>query len=336
MGRELEAVGVNLLLGPSLDVLDNPRPELQGYPGTRTFGGDAYWVSQMGSAYISGVHQGSEGRIATVAKHFPGQGASDRRPDTEVATVQKPLSALQQVELAPFQAVTERAAAPDAVTDAMMTSHVRYKGFQENPRQLTPPISLAPELQTIMSEFSDWRARGGLLVTDALGVRALKRYYQAYEPERFPTRRVTQEAFLAGNDLLLLSQFDRDGVWSQQLANMEDAIAYFEQKYQEDPAFRARVDESLARIIRLKLKLYPGLSWQETQRSSDALTETLNQGPDKVAQIARAGITLIYPGATELADRLPSPPLADRTRPHLHRRSPARRLRRLSRCPGHP
>ncbi len=311
VGRELEAVGINLLLGPSLDVLDNPRPELKGYPGSRTFGGDAYWVAQMGQAYITGVHVGSEDKVATVAKHFPGQGASDRRPDREVATVQKPLPALQQVELAPFRSVTEEATTLEETTDAMMTSHVRYKGFQENPRQLTPPISLAPELQTIMDGFDGWRSRGGILVSDALGVRALKRYYQAYEPERFPTRRVTQEAFLAGNDLLILSEFDRDGVWTAQLANMEDSITFFRQKYEEDPAFRARVDQSLDRIIKLKLKLYPQLSWAETQQTDDDLEEVLDQESDLVTLIARTANTLIFPGATEIADRLPSPPLVD-------------------------
>lgn len=310
VGRELSAVGVNLLLGPSLDVLDNPRPELKGYPASRTFGGDAYWVAQMGKAYITGVHQGSNHKVATVAKHFPGQGASDRRPDREVATVQKPLSSLQQVELVPFHSVTDLADNETATTDALMTSHVRYKGFQENPRQLTPPISLAPELQTIMEGFSDWRSAGGVLVSDALGVRALKRYYQAYEPDRFPTRRVAQEAFLAGNDLLILSQFDRDGIWSAQLANMEDSINFFRQKYEEDPAFRSRVDDSVTRIIRLKLRLYPHLNWSETQNKAEALTQ-LNQGNDLVTEIARTANTLIFPGATEIADRLPSPPLPD-------------------------
>ncbi len=310
VGRELQTVGVNLLLGPSLDVLDNPRPELKGYPGSRTFGGDAYWVAQMGKAYITGVHEGSSGRVATVAKHFPGQGASDRRPDREVATVQKSLSSLQQVELVPFAAVTEAANVVTDTTDALMTSHVRYKGFQENPRQLTPPISLAPELQTIMGGFKNWRDRGGLLVSDSLGVGALKRYYQAYEADRFPSRRVAQEAFVAGNDLLFLAQFDREGNWDQQRANMEDAIAFFRQKYDEDPAFRARVDVSTTRILRLKLRLYPQLSWQETQHAADAIANTLNQGNDLVAQVARSAITLIYPGATELADRLPSAPLA--------------------------
>ncbi len=333
VGRELSAVGVNMVLGPSLDVLDNPRPELKGYAGTRTFGGDPYWVARMGQAYIQGVHVGSQGRLATVAKHFPGQGASDRRPDQEVATVQKSLTDLQQVELPPFLAVTEQAPMPDAITDAMMTSHVRYKGFQENPRQLTPPISLAPELQTIMGNFTQWRDQGGVLVSDALGVGALKRYYQIYEPNRFPHRRVAQEAFLAGNDLLFLAEFDRDGVWDQQMANIIDVMAYFAQKYQEDPQFRARVDASLARILRLKLKLYPHLSWQETQRSPEVLTEALNQGWDNVAAVAREANTLIYPGVTELADRLPSAPLASE---RILIFTDARPLQECPQCPAQP
>jgi beta-N-acetylhexosaminidase len=66
LGRELEALGVNMLLGPSLDVIEDPRPEGPGDLGVRTFGGDPYWVSLMGEAYIAGVHDGSNGRIAVI------------------------------------------------------------------------------------------------------------------------------------------------------------------------------------------------------------------------------------------------------------------------------
>ena len=40
VGQELAALGVNMLLGPSLDVLDKPRPTLPGALGVRSFGGD--------------------------------------------------------------------------------------------------------------------------------------------------------------------------------------------------------------------------------------------------------------------------------------------------------
>ena len=163
VGQELLAAGVNLLLGPTLDVLDVPRPGSKGDLGTRTFGGDPFWVGQLGQAFIRGVQTGSDGAIATVAKHFPGQGASDRRPDDEVATVQK-----SHASAAPDRACAvrrgdrrRRARRRAGTTAALMTSHIRYRGFQGNIRQLTPPISLAPQLQDLMAlpEFADWRTQ---------------------------------------------------------------------------------------------------------------------------------------------------------------------------------
>jgi len=75
-------------------------------PGNARFGGDPYWVSEMGRAYVRGVHQGGNGRLATVAKRFPGNGSSDRVPEEEVATVRKSLDELDKFDLVPFYAVT--------------------------------------------------------------------------------------------------------------------------------------------------------------------------------------------------------------------------------------
>jgi beta-N-acetylhexosaminidase len=47
-GAELSAIGINLLLGPSLDVLESPQERGAGDLGVRTFGGDPYWVGEMG------------------------------------------------------------------------------------------------------------------------------------------------------------------------------------------------------------------------------------------------------------------------------------------------
>ena len=85
VGRELSSVGINMLLGPVVDALENPRSGGRGDLGVRVFGGNAHWVGTLGRAYISGVHQGSQGRVATIAKHFPGRGSSDRDPQGEVA-----------------------------------------------------------------------------------------------------------------------------------------------------------------------------------------------------------------------------------------------------------
>ena len=336
VGRELEAVGINLLLGPSLDVLDNPRPGGKGDLGTRTFGGDPYWVGKLGQAYIRGVQEGSSGRVATVAKHFPGQGGSDRRPDDEVATVQKSLQQLRSVELAPFAAVVRGAESGDwsGSAAALMSSHIRYRGFQGNIRQLTPPISLAPQLQDLMAlpEFAAWRQQGGVLVTDALGVPAVRRHYDP-QLQKFPHRQIAQEAFLAGNDLLLLSQFSLTDAWPDQFANIKETIQFFREKYESDPDFQRRVDAAVTRILTLKLRLYPQLDWPSTQVSLEALSEVMTQGQAAVARVAREAITLIYPGLEELADRLPSAPLADE---NILIVTEARQVSECGDCPAFP
>ncbi len=314
VGQELAAVGVNMLLGPSLDVLDRPRPALRGTLGARTFGGDPYWVGRMGQAYIKGVHEGAEGRILTVADHFPGLGGADRNPYEELPTIQKSLETLRSIELAPFFAAT--ALDPDnplAATDALMTSHVRYRGFQGNIRQLTRPISCdAQNLPAILNlpEFAPWREAGGLLVSDALGVPAIRKFYDP-TLQSFPAKRIAQECFLAGNDLLYLSHFDLSDDWQKQLANIEATIAFFRDKYNTDPAFQSRVDQSAARILQRKRAVYGDFALEGTLIQPENVPELVGQHGTIVSQVAQESATLIYPGLDELSDRLPSPPLSD-------------------------
>ena len=74
MGRELSALGVNMYFGPSLDVLENPSATPNNDLGASVFGGDPFWVSVLGSAYISGLHAGSANRLL-VPSIFPDAGA---------------------------------------------------------------------------------------------------------------------------------------------------------------------------------------------------------------------------------------------------------------------
>ena len=74
LGSELSALGFNLYFGPSLDVVEAPNPSAQIDLGPRVFGGDPFWVGEMGRAYISGLHTGSNSRMVVVAKNFPGRG----------------------------------------------------------------------------------------------------------------------------------------------------------------------------------------------------------------------------------------------------------------------
>jgi beta-N-acetylhexosaminidase len=51
-GRELSALGFNLVLGPSMDVLEEASQGSPGDLGVEGFGGDPYWVSELGQAYV--------------------------------------------------------------------------------------------------------------------------------------------------------------------------------------------------------------------------------------------------------------------------------------------
>lgn len=304
-GLELASMGINLLLGPSVDVLSTPRPDGQGDIGTRAFAGDPWWVGEMGLAYIEGVHEGGGGRVATVAKHFPGHGGSDRLPDEEVATVDKSIEELTRVELAPFLAVTGDAERTEAVTDALMSSHIRYRGFQRNVRQFTAPISFDAEgMAAILAleAFAAWRPTG-LMVSDSLGVPAVRRYFDP-TLETFPHRRIAKEAFGAGNDLLLLAQFDLNDVWADQFSNIRDTIGFFGDEYRRDPAFAAQVDEAVARILRLKLTLYPEFRLEAVQVYPQAALQVCGLGGEVTQRIANQALTLLYPDL----NAVPEPP----------------------------
>ncbi|MCA9875179.1 MAG: hypothetical protein KC441_16025 [Anaerolineales bacterium] len=313
VGRELSALGVNMLLGPSLDVLEDPVMAGDSAVGARSFGGDPYWVGLMGEAYVAGLHQGSDGRLAVIAKHFPGNGSSDRPTDQEIPTIRKSLDQLLQTELVPFMAVTQQTDDERAgVIDGLLSTHIRYQGFQGNIRATTAPVSFDRQaLATLMGlpAFAPWYQNGGLIVSDSLGVRSIERYYDDTEQE-FPHRRVAKDAFLAGNDLLMLSDFALgDAPYSVQLENMQNTVLWFQELYVTDPTFRQRLDEAVLRILEAKLRLYGGdFSPENVLVESQNLGEELGQGDTAVFDMAQSAITLISPSPEELAERLARPP----------------------------
>ncbi|MDF1513750.1 MAG: glycoside hydrolase family 3 N-terminal domain-containing protein, partial [Anaerolineae bacterium] len=209
LGLELAVLGFNLYLGPDLDVLYTPNPGNPADLGTKIFGGDPFWVGELGRAFIKGIHQGSAGSVQVAPRHLPGLGSADRSLDEEVPTVQKPLEQLKQIELAPFFAAAFSAPSNEDTADAFLVTHIKYRGFQGNIRQTTRPISLdAQALQSVytLDEMSVWRQGGGVLVADNLGLPSV---HLSYDPRGiiFNGRRVAQDALVAGNDLLILDMF---------------------------------------------------------------------------------------------------------------------------------
>jgi beta-N-acetylhexosaminidase len=312
LGSELSAIGFNLYLGPSLDVLEFPNPSARSDLGTRVFGGDPFWVGEMGQAYISGLHEGSDDRMLVIAKHFPGRGSSDRSPEEDVATVRKSLDQLKQIELPPFFAVTG-SAEPAGNADGLLVSHIRYQGFQGNIRATTRPVSFdGSALSTILAlpQLSTWRANGGLIVSDDLGSDAVRAFYST-GGENFSPRLVARDAFLAGNDLLYLGNITADEFDDKYSASLR-ILSSFAQEYRNDQIFAQLVDAAVTRVLTQKMRMYPTMNVDNVLSLASGSLNT--EGSDQVAfDIARNAATLISPDSQELSTLLPAPPtISDR------------------------
>ncbi len=297
VGREMDSLGVNMLLGPNADVVEYPQPSALGDQGTYVFGGEPYWVAEMTTAYVAGVHTGSESRVLVVPRHFPGYGAADRLATVEIPTVRRTLDQLTQFDLQPFFATTDRMGDPLNVIEGVMTGHISYLGFQgDNPRQSTRPISLdSTALQVLLEleQIAPWYQEGGLLVTDSLGLRGVRRFYDSTEVT-FLNRRIAQDALLAGNDLLYMGDFGLNPTVNQ-TQTIIDTHEFFVQAYNEDPAFQQRVDSSVRRILRAKLELYPEFTLDEVIGSEAALNDVGQGNPELNLAVAQDSVTLVSP-----------------------------------------
>jgi beta-N-acetylhexosaminidase len=308
-GKELSALGINFFIGPSLDVLDITYNESGDDLGVRTFGGDPFWVGEMGKAYIKGLHVGSNNQMAVIAKNFPGRGSSDRLPEEEVATVRKSLEQLKLIELAPFFQVTAPTSTDtDMITDGLLLSHIRYQGFQGNIRATTKPVSFdqtAVDLLMNLSQFSTWRSNGGILVSEDLGSDAVRKFFSP-SGQSFDGRQVARNAFLAGNDLLYMDQFLSTGD-ANRYETYKKTIEFFIQKYREDQAFAAKVDASVLRILTKKFEIYPEFQIEKIIpnefRLSDIGTQTTLS-----FDVASGAVTLISPEIDQLNSTLADAP----------------------------
>jgi beta-N-acetylhexosaminidase len=299
VGRELEAVGVNLLLGPDLDVVAVPQAGGSGDLGVRSFGGSPHWVGRMGQRFIEGVHIGGQGRVATAAGHFPGIGGADRSAEDDVAVVEQTYQQLSAVDLVPFGSVMAASRAP-GVTDALVTSHVRYRGVQQ---QIERPLALdSGGLRYLLGQApasSAWRnGLSGVLVTPGLGLPAVRRYDDP-ELRTFNERRVIREALAAGHDLLVVTGFGDDT--ASEATAIRDGIAWLAGVYEEDEAVRDAVDRAAERVLTLKRRLYPDFTPASARVDAGTAAAVTGLGTEDVQAVARDAVTRIAPFGVPVA-----------------------------------
>ncbi|MYL24584.1 beta-N-acetylhexosaminidase [Vreelandella massiliensis] len=124
LGMEMAACGIDISFAPVLDI----DVGLSSVIGDRSFGADPEQVSDLGEAFIYGLH---EAGMAAVGKHFPGHGSVAEDSHLALPVDERPLDAIKQHDLIPFARLA-------ADLDGIMPAHVIYRAFDHRPAGFSP------------------------------------------------------------------------------------------------------------------------------------------------------------------------------------------------------
>ena len=113
-GGTLAALGVNVTLGPIMDVVRGTNPWLDG----RNVGADPPLVAALGRAMITGLRTAG---VLAVAKHFPGHAKVETDPATSAAFVRTPVDELERLDEPPFVAAVAAGACGLMLGPAVVT-----------------------------------------------------------------------------------------------------------------------------------------------------------------------------------------------------------------------
>jgi beta-N-acetylhexosaminidase len=236
MGRELLAAGINSNFAPVLDVLSNPENPVIG---DRSLGADPQKASRLGWEIARGL---KDSGVIPCGKHFPGHGDTGKDSHLELPVVRKTRGELDACELRPFVHACRNE------IDSLMTAHVLYPALDPDlPATLSRPIIGA----LLRGEL----AYDGVVFSDDLEMRAITDSYSAEEASAL--------AVDAGVDVLM---------FCHHVENAARAFEFLCRKAEREERSRTRIEQSCARIARLKwsyLKSFTGISGERFKKSAD-------------------------------------------------------------------
>ncbi|MCG8477933.1 MAG: glycoside hydrolase family 3 protein [Spirochaetales bacterium] len=231
IGLELRALGINMNFAPTVDVYINPEAHVIG---PRAFSGDAVQSGILGTAFFHGLEQ--TGVIAT-AKHFPGHGNAVGDSHGILPVIEDDFETLWNRDMVPFRMLIREG------VPAVLSGHLSFPVIAGN----DTPASISPYFkQRILRDELGFE---GVVITDDLYMGGALEYGRV---RGWSFAQIVKQAIEAGNDIVMLSQTPEfDGpIWNTLIT-----------AYREEPPFRRQVDESVRRILRIKLA-YLTPSWR--------------------------------------------------------------------------
>lgn len=213
MAEELRAFHINMNFAPVVDIVDD---ENSKFIGNRSLGSDPNEVSKMATNLAQGLLDNS---IIPVYKHFPGHGSTITNSHFELPILEKNKEELQ-TDLIPFQEAINKNA------PVIMVGHLAVPNITND----NTPASLSKTLVTNILRYE--MHFNGLIITDALNMKALTNYYSEQE--------IYEMAINAGVNILLMPK------------STSSAINLIKDSLNKGTISIESINESVTKILELK------------------------------------------------------------------------------------
>ena len=218
IGEQCKRLGVYLNFAPVVDINTNPKNPIIG---NRSFGEDRDNVTEKSLAFMKGMQ--SVGVLAN-AKHFPGHGDTDSDSHKTLPTIEFDAKRIDSIEMYPYKKMIKEG------LSSVMVAHLNVPSLE--PRS-NYPSSLSEHIVTDI--LKDSLGFQGLVISDALNMKGAADFAESGD--------IDLAAFLAGNDILLISEDPAKGI-----GKIVDAY------YQGDISEK-RLEYSVKKILKAKYKV---------------------------------------------------------------------------------
>lgn len=218
IGEHCKRLGVHFNFAPVVDINTNP---INPIIGNRSFGEDRDRITRQSLAFMKGM-QGAG--VMANAKHFPGHGDTDTDSHKTLPTINFSAQRIDSVELYPYRKLIKEG------LSSVMVAHLNVPALESRSGY---PSSISKHIvTTILKENLEFE---GLIFTDALNMKGASNFSAPGD--------IDLAAFLAGNDVLLISE-------NVKLAVTKIAEALNNKLFTED-----RLAHSVKKILSAKYKL---------------------------------------------------------------------------------
>ena len=255
IGEHCKRIGVHFNFAPVVDINTNPENPIIG---NRSFGEDKEEVTKRAIAFMEGMQ--SAGVLAT-AKHFPGHGDTASDSHKTLPTINFSAKRIDSLELYPYKKLFSKG------LSSVMVAHLSVPNLDSRPDY---PSSLSyPIVTELLKEKLGFK---GLIFTDALSMKGVSNFSDPGE--------IDLQAFLAGNDVMLMSNEVSQGIEALYAAVESGVIS------------EKRLEHSVKKILSAKYKV--GLHQFEPIKTTNLVAD-LNRQKDDVLyqQLMENAITVV-------------------------------------------